>query len=874
MEDGSTKIPAYLFRYSSLQRIIIPETVTTIGVQAFQHSKKLDNVVLPESVTSIDKEAFDDCSGLTDLTLPAGLLTIGSNAFSSCTGLNSIDLPDSITSMGEYAFADCTGISGTLILPANLSSMGNQVFLRCTSITKVKINKKLSSVGSYGGPFQECAALVEAEMEDGSTGIPDYLFKYCTSLRGIGVPDSVTSIGKDSFLNVPDTCVFYVVTGSYAYNWALEHGYPVSDASLITYVLNGGTNNPDNITAYENGDTFRFFDPSRQGYRFDGWYEDSALTTKIETTSGKTGNLTVYAKWIPFTYSLKFEANFPADATAKATSTAVADMTGISSSQTITIPTCTYECMKYGFTTWNTKADGTGDSYKAGAKISAISEEDGATVTLYAQWISAPVSRITLSETKIEIQVDGSAEITAAIEPDDAINKILSWSSLDTSIATVTVDPADNTKAVIKGLASGTTQILAAATDGSGCEAICKIVVGKGSVGSTALDTQPAFTSDSIILVKGQKFTLDGEWESSNTSLLAMNKKGAGTAKNKTSAPIELKQKENGALVKTYNVTIVQPGLQKSATLIAGETTQLTVTSAGGLNVTWSSSAPDVASVSTEGVVSGISKGSATVTAYINGVAFNCKVTVKDADTSKRDLTKNVAVKLVPMQTITAKASGFNAKKATWSSDRTPKTEGLAKGVVYEDDIVRITKAGKITAIGVGTTALKATGGGKELNFTIEVQEPSTQIVHLNKGANKTIKLYGTKGNLSWAATDTSVVKITGNKIQGLKYGETILTTKYENIDYTVEVYVEDPVITAEGITGKYPTYTLALKKGQTVILGIDQVYQDVIFQSNKNNIAFISEDGVISARSKGKAVMTTKINGKKITLNVNVSDQ
>ena len=163
---------------------------------------------------------------------------------------------------------------------------------------------------------------------------------------------------------------------------------------------------------------------------------------------------------------------------------------------------------------------------------------------------------------------------------------------------------------------------------------------------------------------------------------------------------------------------------------------------------------------------------------------------------------------------------------------------------------------------------------GKELNFTIEVQEPATQIVHLNKGANKTIKLYGTKGNLSWTASDTSVVKITGNKIQGLKYGKTILTTKCENIEYTVEVYVEDPVITAEGITGKYPTYTLALKKGQTVILGIDQVYQDVIFKSNKNNIAFMNEDGVISARNKGKAVMTTKINGKKVTLKVNVSDQ
>ena len=871
---------------TSLKDFSFPDGFEKIGAYAFSDCKSLTKVKLVESINSLGFYAFHGCENLTELTICSDNITCErapSGAWADPTyngryfegaNISKLTFTDNITAIPDYMFCDAGFESGTeVIIPEKVTIIGQYAFCRANGLSKVIfVGNKLNKI-CYRA-FWNNSTISGIAIPSSVTEIEKQAFCGCTNLLKVTIPGQDIIFGQEVFTG--DTkAKFYLVSGSSAYTYLVENGFAdqIISAHSIVYVLDGGINNVDNPEAFTDKEVVTFKNPSKKGYSFGGWFEEGTFKNEITSTSGKTDALTIYAKWIPYTYSVKYEANFPADTTAKATSTAVADITGLSSSQTITIPACTYECMKYGFTTWNTKADGTGTSYNPGAKVSAMSEEDGAMVTLYAQWIPAPVSGITLSDTRIAIQVDESAEITAAIEPDDAVNKKLSWSSSDASIATVTVDPADNTKVVIKGLTDGTAQILAVATDGSGCEASCKIVVGKGSVGSTALDTQPAFTTDSIILVKGQKFTLDGEWESSNTSLLAMNKKGAGTAKNKTSASIELKQKENGAVVKTYNVTIVQPGLQKSATLIAGETTQLTVTSAGGLNVTWSSSAPDVASVSSEGVVSGISKGSATVTAYINGVAFNCKVTVKDADTSKRDLTKNVTVKLVPMQTITAKASGFNAKKATWSSDRTPKTEGLANGVAYEDDIVRITKAGKITAIGVGTTALKATGGGKELNFTIEVQEPATQIIHLNEGASKTIKLYGTKGNLSWTASDTSVVKITGNKIQGLKYGETTLTTKYENIDYTVEVYVEDPVITAEGLTGNYPTYTLAIKKGQTVILGIDQVYQDVIFKSNKNNIAFMNEDGVISARNTGKAVMTTKINGKKVTLNVNVSE-
>ena len=776
------------------------------------------------------------------------------------------------------------------------------------------------------------------------TTIPFNLFMNCTNLRRIIIPESVAEIKDNAFYNVPDSCKFYVVTDSYAYNWALEHGYPVAGVSSITYVLNGGTNNPDNISAYENGDTFRFLEPNRSGYKFDAWYEDSACTTKITTTSGKTGNLTIYAKWIPYTYSIKFEANYPTDATPSSTAVAVADITGITSDQAVSIPSCTYACEKYEFISWNTKADGSGTAYKAGSNATALSEEDGATVPLYAQWILTPVNKISLSDARVNMNAGDQAEITATIEPADAANKNLIWESLDPSIATVTADAANNAKAIINALADGTVQIRATAADGGGCSAACTVIVGKalprytirfmkndaelyketvfegstvqkipsveeanstfvgwyadgvrwdGSspvtsdivlvarlvnnstikdqdesfVVNTALDTQPDLETEALTLVKGQKFTLSGNWTSGNAKILSISKKGAGAAKNVTASPVELTNLETG---KKYGVTIIAPAIQKTAKLLAGTSQKLALSNYGDLPVTWTSSSPDIASISPDGVVSGVSKGSATISAYVNGVAFNCKVTVADADTGTRDLGKTV--ELVPMQSMTVKASGFKPKNATWSSDLPEVTSGMSS-VAYENEVVRITNSGKITAIGSGETILKATSGAITLTLTVQVSEPVTQIVHMNVNGSKTIKIYGTKGNLPWVASDASVLQISGNKIKGLKAGTTVLTAVYENFEYNVMVYVEDPSITTEGVIGKYPKYTLNMQKGKTVILSTKQTYQNIIFKSKKNDIAFVDEAGILTARNKGKTVITAKVNGKAISLTVNVTE-
>ena len=149
--------------------------------------------------------------------------------------------------------------------------------------------------------------------------------------------------------------------------------------------------------------------------------------------------------------------------------------------------------------------------------------------------------------------------------------------------------------------------------------------------------------------------------------------------------------------VRTIKVAIVKPVIPKENSVYVGSLYTIPLREFGGLPVTWFSSDPSVASVSPEGEVYGISNGKTTITAYINGVAFNCRITVKAANTNGKDFTSTV--ELVPMQSVAIKVSGFKAANATWTSNLPViPASRLGKNVVFEDAVVRITKSGKITA--------------------------------------------------------------------------------------------------------------------------------------------------------------------------------
>ena len=81
----------------------------------------------------------------------------------------------------------------------------------------------------------------------------------------------------------------------------------------ISYSLDGGTNNSNNLTSYNIENVVEFLAPTKTGYTFGGWFIDNSFTTSITSTEGYARDLLVYAKWIldePYTITYENVENY------------------------------------------------------------------------------------------------------------------------------------------------------------------------------------------------------------------------------------------------------------------------------------------------------------------------------------------------------------------------------------------------------------------------------------------------------------------------------------------------------------------------------------------------------------------------------------
>ena len=195
--NGVNSIGNYAFQScTALTSVTIPDSVTYIGEYAFRSCTALTSVTIPGSVTSIKQGVFYSCSALTSVTIPGSVTSIQLGAFFYCTSLTSVTIPDNVTSIGDYAFQSCTSLTSVTI-PDNVTSIGKNAFQSCTSLTSVTIPGSVTSIGDY--TFQSCTSLTSVTIPGSVTSIGDYAFYSCTSLTSVTIPDSVISIGTRAF---------------------------------------------------------------------------------------------------------------------------------------------------------------------------------------------------------------------------------------------------------------------------------------------------------------------------------------------------------------------------------------------------------------------------------------------------------------------------------------------------------------------------------------------------------------------------------------------------------------------------------------------------------------------------------------------------
>lgn len=119
-----------------LEALILPSSLTSIGISAFRNCIGLKSVVIGNSVTSIGNSAFEGCSGLTGITIGNAVTSIGSNAFRNCTKLMELVVPNSVTIINSGAFYGCSGIT-KLTLGTSVATIGTAAFSNSVNLKSI-----------------------------------------------------------------------------------------------------------------------------------------------------------------------------------------------------------------------------------------------------------------------------------------------------------------------------------------------------------------------------------------------------------------------------------------------------------------------------------------------------------------------------------------------------------------------------------------------------------------------------------------------------------------------------------------------------------------------------------------------------------------
>ena len=162
-------------------------------------------VVIPskidgQAVTMIAGGAFAGTS-IESVVIPDSVKFVVARAFYRCDQLKTVDFGDGIIEIQEEAFYKCTALE-SIILPKNLETIGEGAFYGCTSATEIYVPKTLTNwSGEYSHPtFYESTALETLTIEDGLSVLGgDGSFSWASSLKNLVIPASVKKIGDSVF---------------------------------------------------------------------------------------------------------------------------------------------------------------------------------------------------------------------------------------------------------------------------------------------------------------------------------------------------------------------------------------------------------------------------------------------------------------------------------------------------------------------------------------------------------------------------------------------------------------------------------------------------------------------------------------------------
>ncbi len=491
---------------------------------------------------------------------------------------------------------------------------------------------------------------------------------------------------------------------------------------------------------------------------------------------------------------------------------------------------------------------------------------------------------ITVSTTSVQLDIDETATIITTLSPSNVTDTELTWTSNNTTVATVE-------NGVIKAVGAGSTKVVV--TTGNGLEK--EIIVKVNALEATSI----TLNTDEVTLLQNEQQNLIAtvlpekttnkmvKWTSSDRTVATVDAVGKITAIGIGETVITAAT-ANGLnatckVVVTLNV-VAATGVEivpSQLTMYVGEINpveaQITPANTTNKSIVWSSDKISVATVDQYGSISAVSAGKATIKATsANNIVGTCVVTVKEIEITSITISE-VSLAVGEFQTLTAVCLPTNAtdKSITWS--------------VANESIATITSSGKITGVAEGTTrvmAMSANGvigmanvkvtetaipvksivarGSYTMNIDNSIDLSSLVIFNPENATNKSLTAVVIANHPDYDET-ASVVSVSNGVVTAVAAGSADLLITSASTGVTTTITISVNPIMPSSVSLNKSTLELVVnsnEKLQATILPTNASNTSVKWESANPEIASV-KDGVVYAVNTGSTMITvcSKIN-------------
>ena len=526
-------------------------------------------------------------------------------------------------------------------------------------------------------------------------------------------------------------------------------------------------------------------------------------------------------------------------------------------------------------------AEGLVTAVGVGTATITCTNSAGQTAKINVTVEATPVTSITLNRITAALKVSGSLQLEATVQPGNATDKGVNWSSSNSEVATVTAD------GFVTALSLGEAMITATAADGSGVSATCVVTVGETQAEGVSITAEGQTTLKAGGTVQ-LRATVTPEtatdksvtWRSSDDKIATVDSDGLVTAVGVGTATITCTN--SAGQTATVNVTVEATPVtsitlnRTTATLKVSGSLQLEATvqpdNATDKGVNWTSSNNEVATVTADGLVTALSLGEAMITATAadgSGVSATCVVTVGE--------TQAEGVSITVDGPTTLKAGGTVQLRATI----TPET-ATDKSVTWrssDDKIATVSTEGLVTAVGVGTATITCTNSaGQTATVNITVEPTPVSSITLNR-TTAALKVTGslqleatvqpdnaTNKGVNWTSSNNEVATVTAEGlVTAQSLGEAIITVTAADgsgVIASCVVTVEPMMVSSVSLSET----SAKLNKGENLTLTAtvkpdDATDKSVKWTSSDEAVATVSGNGVVTATGAGTAEITATAN-------------